>query len=93
MEHADKVRCLDELSSLPIRRNGHLSGCEPTGVRYGAVWVRANPRAREGSRMYRCAAPWHRASLKRRETSLPKVPVISIVDDDELVRAATSARS
>ena len=41
--------------------------------------------------MYRCAAPWHRASLKRRETSLPKVPVISIVDDDELVRAATSA--
>ena len=41
--------------------------------------------------MYRCAAPGHRASLKRRETSLPKVPVISIVDDDESVRAATSA--
>ena len=41
--------------------------------------------------MYRCAAPWHRANLKRGETSLPKVPVISIVDDDKSVREAISA--
>jgi FixJ family two-component response regulator len=41
--------------------------------------------------MYRCAAPWHRANPKRKEIGLPKVPMISIVDDDESVREATSA--
>ena len=35
--------------------------------------------------MYRPAVPW------QEERSLRKVPVISIVDDDELVRTATSA--
>ena len=41
--------------------------------------------------MYRCAAPWHRANPKRQEISLPKVPVISILDDDKSMREATSA--
>ena len=41
--------------------------------------------------MYRCAAPWHRANPKRKEIGLPKVPMISIVDDDQSVREAISA--
>ena len=41
--------------------------------------------------MYRCAAPGHRANPKRQEICVPKVPVISVVDDDQSVREAISA--
>ena len=66
-----------------ISRNGHLSCCEPTGVRYGAFCVRANPRTSSASHAG-FLLPEERAGLTSRlalEERMPNTKLRYILKD------------